>query len=92
MIWFKYEIIQKQKNTFTFGLNAENTHYLQKKLQIKVVWHRISDQKSVRAYVFPLPPVELGSSKDDTVEILNCTETENEKKFPNNFYLKVSLE
>ncbi len=36
MICFKYEIVQKQKNIFTYGLNAvKNTHDPKKMLQIK---------------------------------------------------------
>ncbi len=64
----------------------------QKKLQIKFFLASNFGQKS-REGVYPFPPgVELGGSKDDMAEILNCTEMENEKKFPNNFYLKLSLE
>ncbi len=34
MIWFKYEIVQKRKNTFTFRLNAaKNTHYAKKRFK-----------------------------------------------------------
>ncbi len=49
-------------------------------------------QKSTPGHVFISPRVKLGGSKDDMDEILNYTETENEKKLPNNFYLKLSLE
>ncbi len=48
----------------------------QKKVQIKVFRHRIS-YKKVRQGMSISPGVELEGSKDDMVEILNCTEMEN---------------
>ncbi len=48
-----------------------------KKDQIKVFWHRISDKKVRKAYVYLPPGVELGGLKDNIAEILNCTEMEN---------------
>ncbi len=46
------------------------------KLQIKVFRRRISDKKGHEGICLSPPGVKLGGSKDDMVEILNCTETE----------------
>ncbi len=92
-MWFKHEIVQKWKNTFTFALNAaKNTHYPKKSFKWKFFSIEFQTKKSARAYVYLPPGVKVGGLKYDMVEILNCTETENEKKIPNNFYLKLSLE
>ncbi len=48
----------------------------QKKLQIKIVQHRILDKEVRKGICLSPPGVELGGSKDDMVEILNCTETQ----------------
>ncbi len=47
-----------------------------KKLQIKVFRHRISYKKIREGICLPPSGVEPWGSKDDMVEILNCTETE----------------
>ncbi len=67
---FKYEIVQKQENPFTFGLNAaENTHYTKKKKTSNKSYfqHRISDKKVREGTCVSPPRVELGGSKDDMV-------------------------
>ncbi len=53
---------------FTLGLNAaKNTHSIEKKLQIKVVWNRISN-RNVRKHICLSPIcVELGVCKDQYV-------------------------
>ncbi len=69
MIWFKYEIVQKRKNTrtFTFGLNAaENTHY-HKKDSDKNFSASNFGQKVREGICVSLLSVELVGSKDDMV-------------------------
>ncbi len=40
LIWLKYYIVLKMQITFNLGLSAaKNTHYIKKKLQIKVVFN-----------------------------------------------------
>ncbi len=43
----------------------------------KLIFQKGRNNKKCKVYFHEL---ELGGSKDDMVEILNCTETENEKK------------
>ncbi len=71
----------KQTVPFSFIPNDNIVLWLkyalfQKMLQIKVFRHRISDRKVRKGTCLSPPRVELGGSKDDMIEILNCTETE----------------
>ncbi len=70
-------LLKKGKSRFTFGLNAaENTHYSEKSLKKKLYGFKFRT-KSAKAYVYLSPSrVELGGSKYDMVEILNCTKME----------------
>ncbi len=56
---------------------AKNMQYFKRSFKKKFFGIEFRTKKSMRAYVYLRPRVELGDSKDDMVEILNCTEMEN---------------
>ncbi len=67
-------LLKNGKNTFTFGLKLPKRRIRPKKASNKFFGIEFRPRGHMSIRPAPHPKVELGGSKDDMVEILNCTE------------------